>query len=159
MRKHWKSYSLIGVVLLIIVSALLIYHAANKPAVTARREAIALAEKYGHVTTVDDFYWFNHKQSYLTVAGETKQHNAVFVIIAQKGGKITVLNQSSGISRNTALKRVWQTQAPKKVYNATLGLYHKKPVWEISFADKNGRLGYQTLDFKSGKSVKLLKNI
>ncbi|MFD1317398.1 cell wall elongation regulator TseB-like domain-containing protein [Loigolactobacillus zhaoyuanensis] len=158
MRKHWKSYSLIGVILVIIVSALFIYHAANKPAVTARREAVTLAKKYGHVTTVDDFYWFNRKQSYLTVAGQTKQQ-PVFVIIAQKGGKITVLNQSSGISRNTALKQVWRTQAPKKVYNATLGLYQKKPVWEIAFADKNGHLGYQTLDFKTGKSVKLIKNI
>ncbi|QEA53746.1 DUF5590 domain-containing protein [Loigolactobacillus coryniformis] len=159
MRKHWKSYSLIGVILLIIVSALLIYHAANKPAVTARREAVSLAEKYAHVTTVDDFYWFNRKHSYLTVAGQTKQHKAVFVIIAQKGGKITVLDQSAGISRNTALKRVWRTQAPKKVYNAALGLYHNKPVWEVSFADENGKLGYQTLAFKTGKSVKLIKNI
>ncbi|MFD0897228.1 cell wall elongation regulator TseB-like domain-containing protein [Loigolactobacillus binensis] len=159
MRKHWKSYSLIGVLLLLIVSALFIYHAANKPAVTAKREAVALAEKYAHVTTVDDFYWFNHKHSYLTVAGQTKQHQAVFVIVAQKGGKITVLNQSAGISRNTALKRVWRTQAPKKVYNATLGIYQKKPVWEIAFVDKNGQLGYQTLAFKTGESVKLIKNL
>ncbi|KRM98712.1 DUF5590 domain-containing protein [Loigolactobacillus rennini] len=159
MRKHWKSYSLLGVILLIIFSALLIYHAANKPAATARHEAVTLAEKYAHVTQVDDFYWFNRKQSYLTVAGQTKQKKAVFVLVAQKGGKITILDQAAGISRNTALKRVWQTQNPKKVYSATLGLYRKKPVWEVSFANKNGQLGYQTLSFKTGKTVKLIKQL
>ncbi|ANK59528.1 DUF5590 domain-containing protein [Loigolactobacillus backii] len=158
-RKRWQPYALIGLLVVILLSGFLVFHEANKPVATAQDEAVGLAKKYAHLKTVDHFYWFNRQKSYFTVAGTTQDNTRVYVIIAQKGGKIRVIHQADGLSRNAALKQVWQKRSPKKVYNINLGLYQGQPAWEVSYREKNGQLGYETLAFKNGKQLKLVENL
>ncbi|KRK32771.1 extracellular protein precursor [Loigolactobacillus bifermentans DSM 20003] len=159
MRKRWKAYLVLGIILVVVFGTGFVFHRANRPMNVARKEAVTLAERYGHLKKVDSFTWFNRDQSYFTVAGDNQKNVPVYVIIAQHGGKIQIVRQSAGLSRNSALKKIWSQKSPQKVYNIALGIYHKKIAWEISYKAKNGALGYETIDFKTSKVLKVVENL
>ncbi|WP_054723450.1 cell wall elongation regulator TseB-like domain-containing protein [Lacticaseibacillus nasuensis] len=121
--------------------------------------AIHIAETKAGVTQVDQFYWDRQRQSYLCVAGTTKDQTRVYVLIRQKTGKVTLLRQAAGISASTARKQAVAAFAPKKVLSVGLSRRGKNVVWDVGYESKSGKLGYVTYDFKTGDQLKAIANL
>ncbi|WP_056950557.1 DUF5590 domain-containing protein [Lacticaseibacillus nasuensis] len=158
-RSKWpQRLALAGGVALILV-VVGIYLTALAPLHQVRKEAIHIAETKAGVTQVDQFYWDRQRQSYLCVAGTTKDQTRVYVLIRQKTGKVTLLRQAAGISASTARKQAVAAFAPKKVLSVGLSRRGKNVVWDVGYESKSGKLGYVTYDFKTGDQLKAIANL
>ncbi|WP_281164646.1 DUF5590 domain-containing protein [Liquorilactobacillus sicerae] len=150
---------LLAILALIIFGSAIIYWQAAAPYHDAQQNAVKLAKRYGKLKKTANFYLFNRKQTYFTVAGTNQQNQAVYVMIAQKSAHINIYQQASGISQQQAEKIVKQDQRPKKIMKTALGKWGKTPVWEVTYLNHQGRLSYTLLKFKNGDLVKTIQNL
>ncbi|KRO18210.1 cell wall elongation regulator TseB-like domain-containing protein [Lacticaseibacillus saniviri] len=157
-RPRWRKWLWILPVVLLIAGFSGWYYRAQAPRNQLRREAIQIATKQAGLTQVDQFYWFTHGASYLTVAGTTKNKRPVYVLIRQSNGKVVVLNQKDGITPAKARAQA-ATYQPKKILSVTLGERRKQVIWDVSYLDQNGKLGYVSYNFKTGNQVQSIRNI
>ncbi len=158
-RITWQRRAWIIGGLVLIAVVLGVYAHSLAPLHQVRSEAINIAEKKAKVTNVSAFYWDKQRESYLTVAGTTKQNQRLYVLIRQHNGHVTVLNQSAGITRQTAENKAIASFAPKKIIAVGLSKRGKKFVWDVGYRAKSGKLGYVTYDFKSGAQLFAVANL
>lgn len=157
--KNIVFLSILGTILVIVVSAFILYNRAKSPMATAEKEAVTIAKKYANLDKETAFYRYNRDATYFTVAGTTKANKKIYVIVAQKGGKVKVLSQSNGKTKNDVLTYIWNEKKPSKILNVGLGIYNGVPAWEVSYLNKKKALCYETLQFSNGKVLKSVENI
>lgn len=161
--KHESKVKIRWVVLLIILilgfTTFIIFHEAQKPMATARRQTIQIATKYADLKSTATFYSSNLDRTYYSVAGKTNKNRAVYVIVAKKGGAVTVLDQRSGITANRARQLISQEKRPKKINSVGLTMINHKPYWTVSYINGHDNLCFATLSFKNGAIKKLIENI
>lgn len=157
--KNIVFLSVLGAIIVIVVSTFILYNRAKSPMVTAEKEAVSIAKKYANLDKESEFYRYNRDATYFTVAGTTKTKKKVYVIVAQKGGKVKVLSQSNGQSKNDILTYIWDKKNPSKILNIGLGIYKGVPAWEVSYLNKKKELCYETIQFSNGKTLKSIENI
>lgn len=158
-RRHWQRQVWIVVGLVLIAVVLGIYQKGLAPMQSVRKQAIRIAEKKANVQTVSAFYWDKQRESYVTVAGTTKNHQKVYVLIRQKTGHLQVLRQTKGISSQAAEAQAIKSYAPKKIISVGLSIRKQKVVWDVGYRSKSGKLGYVTYDFKNGEQLFAVANL
>ncbi len=151
-------FSLIVVFLIAIASTVIIYLQATQPMRQAKKEATALAQKYGKVDTVDAFYRLSKAETTYTVVGKNPENQTVAVFIPKDGTNIKVMEMQSGIDQNQATQLVQQAHNDQTIVKANLGLLDDQPVWEV-ITKKDKVLNYYYLAFSDGKIVKEQQNI
>ncbi|MBM6754654.1 DUF5590 domain-containing protein [Lactobacillus alvi] len=132
---------------------------ATQPMRSAQHQAIRLAKRYAGLKTTNGFYTYNRDHTYYTVSGENRQGQAVLVIVPQKGGKLRVVKQSNGLTKQEAIAKVRSENKVKKVLRAAPGVFNDHVVWEVSYRNANGSLCYDLLNFTSGKYVQRINNL
>lgn len=150
------------IILLIFIlgfTTFIIIHQAEKPMATARSQTISIAKKYADLKSANTFYSANLGKTYYSIAGKTNKNKPVYVIVAKKGGNVTVVNQRAGLSETQIRNRIQQLKGPKKINNVGLTLINNKPYWVISYINSSNNLCFATLNFKSGSVKKLIENI
>ncbi|KRN88906.1 DUF5590 domain-containing protein [Ligilactobacillus ceti] len=155
-KKKWIIWSL---VIIIVFSGIMVYTMAQSPRRQAKKEAIAMAEKYGHLEDVDDFYLYDRQSVYYTVAGTDNKNNKVYVVIPKKGNKVNIFLQSKGITAKKAIAITKKLNKGIKVKKAALGFWDGDPTWEITYLNQRGNLCYDLIDYRNGKIVKTIQNI
>ena len=108
---------------------------------------------------VTKFYLYNTDASYYTVMGEDKDGNAIYAIIPEEGGDVTVLQQSAVVNEQEARSITLQDKPDVEVLEARLGLLNGEPVWEVNYRMSNQRIGYYYISAKNGKWIKDIENI
>ncbi|WP_262314665.1 DUF5590 domain-containing protein [Lacticaseibacillus parakribbianus] len=157
-RRMFRLLRLIAGIAL-LAAVVFVWTKSVSPLRSVREQAAAIAKRQAKVTTVSQFYWDTQRDSYLTVAGTTTDHRAVYVVIRQKTGKVHVLRQSAGITRQQALAKVAASYAPKRISSIGLSRRAKKFVWDIGYRTKSGKLGYVTYDFATGEELAAIRNL
>ncbi|WP_283678742.1 DUF5590 domain-containing protein [Lentilactobacillus sp. Marseille-Q4993] len=148
----------IGILLIILATAIVIGEA-QSPLDKAKSESIQIAKKYADVTDVKGFYNSNLTRTYYTVAGSTSKGKSVYVIIAKKGGKVTVVPESDGLPVSKVKTLITERKKPKKINSVSITLLGGKPHWVVSYVNSSNRLCFATLNFKTGKIVQLIANV
>lgn len=156
--RHWVLLSILVIVLVLLISAGYVIRRATKPLSQDQIRAERIAKRSGHLTSTSDFYWTNLNSTYYTVAGKNKQKQDVYAVISKSGKDVTVLKQSAGMSRNTALQQVWKRN-PKKVLSAALRIFNGKPAWQVGYLNQSGKLCYVTFQYSNGKVLQQIANI
>ncbi|MFC6274998.1 DUF5590 domain-containing protein [Levilactobacillus tangyuanensis] len=155
---HWVLLGILVVILVLLLSGAIIIHKATKPLSQQQDKAETVAQKSGHLTSTDKFYWTNLGSTYYTVSGQNKAKQSVYAIVPKSGKDVTVVQQSAGITRNAVLEKVWQRN-PKKVLGAALSIFNGKPAWQVSYLNKSGKLCYITYQYSNGKVLQQISNI
>ncbi|SEK36765.1 Uncharacterized protein YpmB [Carnobacterium iners] len=151
--------SLLVIVLGVIIFSIFIYMKSRQPFMQARDEAINIAKESTDLVTVEKFYWYNNKKSYFSVSGMNEKEEPIIVIVEQDGGKVVVLNPGEFISESVAKKIATTELKPKQILETRIGLEEGVPVWEVTYEQDNGKLGYYILSAKEGNWLKDIKNI
>lgn len=139
----------IFIMLAIILLTSLFYLKATNPYRQARSEAVKIASQYGKLDSVDDFYWFNRKKTYFSVGGTDDAGKKKYVIIAQKGGKVKVVNQKDGFNE-AEIRQVFNKLHPDEaILKVNLGQYDSRIAWEV-VTEQNQ---YYLFDFETGKAI------
>ncbi|MHC5188346.1 cell wall elongation regulator TseB-like domain-containing protein [Enterococcus cecorum] len=150
-EKRINQILMIGIYIMlgVILFTSIFYLKATKSYRHARNEAIQIATQYGKLDQVDDFYWFNRKNTYFSVGGKDAKGDEKYVIIAQKGGKVQVVNQKDGYNEDEIRQIFAKVHPNQTILKTTLGFYKKHIVWEI--VSKQNQ--YYFFDFKSGQAI------
>lgn len=157
-----KNKILLGFIiffLLIMIMLSIFYIRVTHVEAQARKEATILAKEYAQIENVDSFYWFNRKETYFTIVGENNEGEKKVVIIPQKSEEIIVLNQKDGLNEQEIREKIGTNYAGNTIQKITLGIYEKKPSWEVVTQNDEGLLNYYLFSFKDGEEIKAIKNI
>lgn len=149
----------ITVLLAVVAFVVIGYFQATQPIEQAKKEAISLAESYGKVEKVEHFYRYAREQTFYAVFGQTKQKQAVIVLIPQSGKDIQVMSQSDGLSEKAARAVVAKEAPNETIKRISFGLTGDQKVWEVTTKTTHGDWQYYLVDFKDGKIVKTIKNM
>lgn len=150
------SAIVMSVILVCSITLLLI---SQDPIKKAEKETIAIAKESAGLVKATDFYWYNRDKTYFSVSGVNESDEEIMVIVAKDGGATTVLNQDEFITEQQAKALTREDKGVVDILEARIGLDGETPIWEISYKQENGRLGYYVLTAKSGKWVSDIENI
>jgi uncharacterized protein YpmB len=145
--------------LIVIIFSSIFYIRSTRPMRQARNEAIEIAQKYTDLKEVDQFYWFNRQSSSFSLTGTDDKKNEIVVIIPKSGEKVSVYNQSDGLTEDEAKQKVAEEHPNESIQKATLGLFENQPAWEVMTKDDSGALNYYLLGFKDGEEINVINNI
>ncbi|MDH6364974.1 uncharacterized protein YpmB [Enterococcus sp. PF1-24] len=149
----------IGVVMIAIAVGMLLYRT-TRPTRQAKREAIAIAEEYADLETVENFYWFNGHKTYFSVSGETGAGEDIIVVIAQDGQEIEVVSQQDGLNEPAIRAIVREDYNDPMIKKIGIGFYEDQVIWEVVGQDEQSEeLTYYLFSFETGKEVKVVANI
>ncbi|WP_295728139.1 DUF5590 domain-containing protein [uncultured Limosilactobacillus sp.] len=146
-------------ILVLILVCWISFAIANHPRRQARHEAYSMAKQYAHVDHPTGFYVYNRDRTYYTVAGKNQHNKQVLVIIPDKGGHITIINQSKGINRQQAVARVSSSERPRRIIRTAPGYFNDRIVWEVTYINSKGALCYDLINFHTGKFVQKINNL
>lgn len=151
--------SLLVIMLILIFSVTLILTRSLSPYNQAKAETTEVASRRADLVDVDDFYWFNGTETYFTVTGSNSDGTPIIVIVQQDGGEVKVYNEAETISKNRVIELTLNREEPRKILEARMGMYNDAPIWEVSFEQENGSIGYAKFSLTSGEWIRTIKNI
>ncbi|MFC6323266.1 cell wall elongation regulator TseB-like domain-containing protein [Companilactobacillus baiquanensis] len=149
----------ISLVVLAIVSVLTYINISFAPYSSAKSQANKIAEQKAEIVEPDYFGNYTRDKQYYSVGGLTSKQKYRYIIINAKSGKTEIINKNNAPVRKEIVQGVVDRYDPKKVLHINLGIYKDKPTWEIAFKNKKGTIGYNLVDFRTGKSVQIINNI
>ena len=144
---------------LLIIGVTTVLSKSVSPLKQARAETIELAERDADLIEAEDFYWYNGNETYLTVTGKNNKDEEIIVIVKQEGGSIQVFDQNDTFGKGEAVRKVWELESPVRILEARIGIHDDLPIWEISFRQENGRIGFTMLSLRTGEWIRTIKNI
>jgi len=159
MSRSTKILLTISLIALAIVSALTYLNLSFAPYSSAKTQANDIAKEKAGIVQPDYFGNYTRQKQYYSVGGLTKGDKYRYVIINAKSGKTEVINKNNAPVRQTVIDGVAQRYSAKKILHINLGVYKDKPTWEVAFQKKNGSIGYNLIDFRTGKSIQIINNI
>lgn len=151
--------SVLFIMLLLIFGVTIVLTRSLSPYNQAKAETAQLASQKANLRTAEDFYWFNGNQTYFTITGLNSEGTPIVVIIQQDGGEMKIFNEEDTISKERAIQLTVQRETPHKVLEARIGQYNQSPIWEVSFEQENGSIGYASFSLTSGEWIRTVKNI
>ncbi|WDF81514.1 hypothetical protein PQ472_06120 [Lacticaseibacillus pabuli] len=157
-RQQWWMRILLGVILVLVIGTALVFNRAIHPYAKLRSDAELVAAKRAQASNFDGFWWNTRDKSYVTLSA-TRKNQPVYVVIAQKTGKVNVVLKDRGTTRNAILQKTWARYQPKRVLNAGLRMHKNKLVWDVGFVARNGRLGYASYDYRSGRLLSVIRDL
>ena len=83
-RFDWVKFFVITGLIVLIIGAIGVYAKSLSPYQQLRGQAEKIATNRANLKTINGFWWYNRDKSYLTVAGNTKKNQAVYVVIQEK---------------------------------------------------------------------------
>ncbi|WP_010623531.1 hypothetical protein [Companilactobacillus versmoldensis] len=159
MSRSTKILLTISLIALVVVSALTYINLSFAPYSSAKSQSNSIAKDNAGIVDPDYFGDYTREDRYYSVGGLTSKKQYRYIIINAKSGKTQTVNKDNAPLRQSVVDGVAERYNPKKILHINLGLYKKKPTWEVAFKNKNGTIGYDLVDFKSGKSRQLINNI
>lgn len=153
-RKSNRQLKIIGLVLIltVLLISIVLFQSAS-PMRKAKKQGIKISREIANIETVDDFYWFTREKTYFTVVGKDTSDTEKIVFIPQDGTEAVVMNADKGIESSEAVQKVLDLKETKKIKKVSLGLYDKKPVWEVVADSIDHGIKYYLIDFNQGEIV------
>lgn len=143
----------------IIVFSAVLYNKAVRPLRRAESETAEIAAETAGLTQVDNFYWFNSAETSFAITGTNQEGEQLIVIVEQNGGNTTILNQADSITEQQATQLAVDAKNPEELLETRIGMEDGVPVWEVSYKNENGRLGYYVVTVADGEWVRDIENI
>ncbi|HCM88965.1 MULTISPECIES: DUF5590 domain-containing protein [Vagococcus] len=140
----------LSLILFLILMGIILFQSSS-PMRKAKNQAIKISEEVANISKVENFYWFTRDRTYFTVVGTDDKNESKVVLLPQDGSEALVMNQKDGLTGDDAIQVVLDTKETKKIKKISLGMYDKKPVWEVVATAKDNSLSYYLIDFKEGK--------
>jgi uncharacterized protein YpmB len=156
--KKWLIF--ISLFLIIIMAtAIVIYLKAVEPVKTAEEKAVLVAKEETALMIVNEFNIYNGKKSFYIIQGEDKQGTKLIIWVPEKKGTVIVKKANDGISKEQAMKKVYEEIGSDEIISVKLGMEKDIPLWEIHSRTKGNLLNYHSIVFETGEWLKKIENL
>ena len=160
MKKYKKKFiaSFITLLLLAIIGSIFIYIFAREPIERNREESIRIALSEAKLSEVSGTSWFHYMDSYTVVEGTTEDGTEMIVFVPDSDDEdLLIIKKDEGMTLKEAINLLYYDldlspdKRPKKVVGGKYGLVDRKPVYEITYIDQEGRHSILYIDFYKGE--------
>lgn len=155
---------LLGLVTLfsaIIIGGIYLFTQSATPLYQARAETASYVQEEADIIQVNHFYMYNGAvDTYFTTDGFNQDGVRQIVIVRQSDGNIETYDFDDTVSEYDAYHQVQEDMNPQEIMKLNIGMDEQdRPVWEVSFKDENGRLGYYYLHLETGRNIRTITNL
>lgn len=107
------------------------------------------------IISIDYVSFYHGEKAYQVVVGKDKNNETSIAWISDDPTKdLFTLNQNEGLTKTEVKEHVIKERDPLVIKEIRLGMENDKPLWEVTYIDKEQRFTYYYLDFKSGEFLK-----
>lgn len=145
--------------IMLIIGSIVLYRRSVAPYNNSKEEAFEYAIAHSDIITPEEFYWYNDTETFFTVVGKTEEDTELVVLINQDNGDVTSIPIEETISKQSAIQKTREARQPDKILEARIGMDNNIPIWEVSYRNENGRLGYYILSLEDGEWLRTIDNI
>lgn len=150
---------LIVVMSTLIIATVVVYRRSVAPHNQAEEEATVIANREANITSAEEFYWYNGSETYFTVTGTSDAGEELIAIIRQDTGEVTTISAEETVSEEEAIRQVVNEKSPERILQARIGIEDELPIWEVSYRNENGRIGYYVMALENGEWIRTIDNI
>jgi uncharacterized protein YpmB len=150
----WIVYgfvSLLGGILLLVGN---LYYIIRSDEIKSNKAAIAEITKSTDLDVVENVNFYFGSSPYRVVSGKTKSGESILVWMNEETKEITIKSEEEGWSKDQVLQRVKEERDPANIKSVRLGMEGNRPIWEITYLDKEQRLNFYYALFETGEFVK-----
>lgn len=150
--------TLIAVMVIYLVGSTYVY--ANSQQMVANAEAkTTQAAKDAGLTNITDFYVFNKDETYYAVMGENSEGRQVYFAYQPDSDKQKMGFVDEMVNEDNAFSLTRYEMPDVNVRSANLGIENDTFVWEVSFTDADGRLGYHYINATTGEWYETINDL
>lgn len=144
---------------MIILGSILLYRRSIGIYNESQEQSYAYALEETPIVEPTEFYWYNGNETYFTVIGKSEQEETLVALINQGTGEVTTLPAEGLLSKQEAVQLTREARNPDKILEARIGMHNDEPIWEVSYRNEKGRLGYYVLSLETGEWIRTIDNI
>lgn len=148
------------IIIVLIISGIWIltssYLSAREQYKDGHEQSREFALEEANLKSVNKIKTYSADQKYHVITGTNKENQKVYAWISniEKGRKILIKKQSSGITKEEALETVYQEHNPAEIISVQLGMDEGIPIWEVKYQDEKERYTFDFVNFYDGKIIK-----
>lgn len=156
-----RTVSILTVIIAVILLFLLsVFMFSQRPIEQAREETTSLINIEYPVEDTSDFYWLTTPdETYFSLEFTTTDDKQMYAIVARDSGETVYYDYNELITNDDALAITVNDLDPLEVQQARLGLVENEPVWEVTYTDKESRMGYYYISAKDGSWIQTISNL
>lgn len=145
----------------LIIGGLRLFRESTTPLYQAKAETTTYVQSHSNITEVNDFYWMNtDEETYYSVSGLNPEVGYQLAIVRQSDGAMEVFNFDDIITEYDAYYQALDEIAPGEILNMRAGFIDEAvPVWEVSFKDEQGQMGYYYIHLETGEWLRTISNL
>src|SRR5690606_10332523 len=117
-----------------------------KPVNAAEEIAVQKAKKETNLEQVEDFHLYHGMETYYVISGKNSKGKKIFVWVPEEKGDIIVRNQSDGITKQEAVKKLKEEHESHEIMSVRLGMEKNIPLWEIHYRSEGDLINYYYVD-------------
>ena len=161
MHLSLRTVSILTVIIAVILLFLLsVFMFSQRPIEQAREETTSLINIEYPVEDTSDFYWLTTPdETYFSLEFTTTDDKQMYGIVARDSGETVYYDYNELITNDDALAITVNDLDPLEVQQARLGLVENEPVWEVTYTDKESRMGYYYISAKDGSWIQTISNL
>lgn len=153
-------WGIILTVILIMLGGYYLIHQSLQPYWQARKETIAIAKEKEDLKSPDQFYWHNGDEATFAITGKNSDDEQIIVVVTGEEAQTTSYLLKNIYPEEEAIQQMIAEIQPEEILESRVAWSEEDgPLWEISFKDKNGRLGYYLVSLIDGLWLKTIDNI
>lgn len=149
----------IGALIVIILGCVLIFLKSIQPQRQAEKQTVEFVKQHVDLETVDEFYWFNRKETNFSIVGTTAKGSDIVVFVPESGDKIKIMKQNEGMNYDQVVSFIKENYQPHKILRVNLGTIDNLPQWEVVVQNEDETLSYYLVGFESGKIISIIENV
>lgn len=134
------------------------YFRAQLPKVKAENEVTQVAKTAG-IDRIQKFYLYTKDDTWLTVLGKDKNGYEVYYTYQPQKKETHLGYVSEMVTEENALALTRQQLPDVTVKEARLGYGSDRFIWEVSFIDKQGNLGYHYINAENAVWLETINNL
>lgn len=151
--------SVLVILCVLVVSGWSVYFASQGWLSRAETETEAVAEQTAKVMSIDKFYAFNKNKTIYSIIGTTASGDKIYFAYDPETKNTYTGVASELVDERNALAITRNDLPNVVVKEARLGIDNDIFVWEVSFIDENGNLGYHYINATNGLWYETLNNL
>ena len=158
---HWARFWFIIAGVGILLGALVLgyFYVSLSP---MRNDEVSLqrfVKKETTIATVQQISVDHRQKTTYAITGTTVSGQQKVAIVNSKMNQVKTYNRDNGLTDKQLRQLILTNYKPKKIYSANISEYKQTLVWEVSYKGQNNTLNYVTLDFKTGKSYRVINGL
>lgn len=150
---------IIVVLFIIIIFSTVTYFSSQKDIAKWEADTVQMAKKEAQMDKVTQFYVFTKDKTYYTVQGEDESGSEIYFTYSPDTKEKRIGVVSEMVNKENAIALTRNDLPDVTVENANIGVENDGYVWEVSFRDSNGALGYHYIDASDAQWYETINNL